>query len=66
MQGLQWLRKDFVNSISHQMIMILPKKINVENEVLEINDFGFRFYDVMKYPIPLEKDFFAYHSLKKV
>ncbi len=66
MQGQRWSRKDFVNSISQKMQAILSEKHNVENEALDNKELAFRFYEVMKYPIPLEKDLFAYHSKKKV
>lgn len=46
--------------------MTLPKKINVENEVADNKQLTFRFYEVMNYPLPLEKDFFAYRSKRKV
>lgn len=44
----------------------LSKKHNVENEALDNKQLIFRFYEVMGYPLPLEKDFFAYHSKKKI
>lgn len=66
MQGLQWLERGFVSSISQKTRMTLPKKINVENEAADNKQLTFRFYEVMNYPLPLEKDFFAYRSKRKV
>lgn len=42
------------------MSQIQGKKNSVRNELQECNEVPFRFYEIMNYPVPYLKDFFAY------